>query len=66
MARVWNAPLDPRDYRMLEQEEKYEGPAFKEMMEKETPETIGSATHRRPARQHDPHRKPVRHWYERS
>jgi hypothetical protein len=38
MGRVWHAQLDPRDYRMQEKQEEYEGPLFKEMMKKEQPE----------------------------
>jgi hypothetical protein len=51
---------------MQQQEDKYEGPAFKEMMKEETTDTLGKSGGRQPARQHNPHRKPVRQWYERS
>jgi hypothetical protein len=55
MARVWNSDLDPRDYRLQQQQEEYEGPLFKQMMKKEQAEPLVTPTGMQ-GRQYDPAR----------
>jgi hypothetical protein len=65
MANVWQAPLDPRDYRMQRQREEYEGPLFKEMMKTEQPEPKPTPRGMQ-GRQYDPHRHAKKQLHERS
>lgn len=61
--------MDPRDYRLQEQQEQYEGPGFKQMMKDDDPENAGRRTRiddiAGDCRQVKPNKKPAGHWYER-
>jgi hypothetical protein len=65
MAKVWQEPLDPRDYRAQEQKEEYEGPLFKQMMQDKAPEPEPTPRGMQ-GRQYDPGKHAKRNLHERS